>query len=129
MINLARLEVAAGDLDTAAGYADDVVTALRGTPPSSMHANAGVLAAQVRLRQGRPDEGIPHAEWALAVNRQIANRQGEAISLLVLAQCCRAMGQRAEAEEHAQACLALNELMGDVRGVERAQWLLDHLPE
>lgn len=128
LINLARLEVAAGALATAAGYADEVITTLRETPPSGLHANAEVLAAQVRLRQNRPDEGIPHAEWALAVNRQIANRKGEAISLLVLAQCSREAGRRAEAEKHARACLALNESMGDARGAERAQWLLDHLP-
>jgi len=102
---------------------------LRGTPPSGLHANAGVLAAQVRLRQGRPDEGIPQAERALAVNRQIANRRGEAISLLVLAQCCRAADRRAEAEEHARACLALNQSMGDARGAEKAQWLLDRLAD
>jgi len=89
LINLARLEVADGEMDTAADYADEVIATLRGTPPSGLHANAEVLTAQVRLRQGRPDEGIPHAERALAVNRQIGNRQGEAISLLVLAQCCR----------------------------------------
>ena len=128
LINLARLEVAAGDLATAAGFADEVIMILRETPPSGLHANAEVLAAQVRLRQNRPDEGIPHAEWALAVNRQIANRKGEAISLLVLAQCCREVGRRTEAEKHAQACLALNESMGDARGAERAQWLLDNLP-
>ncbi|SDO66490.1 Tetratricopeptide repeat-containing protein [Nakamurella panacisegetis] len=128
LINLARLEIAADDLPTAAGYADEVVLTLRGTPPSSLHANAGVLAAQVRLRQSRPEEGIPQAEWALAVNRQIANKNGEAISLLLLAQCCRAAGRRTEAEEHARACLALNESMENARGAEKAKWLLDRLP-
>jgi tetratricopeptide (TPR) repeat protein len=129
LINLARLEVANGELDTAAGYADEVIATLRGTPPSGLHANAEVLAAQVRLRQGRPDEGIPHAERALAVNRQIANRQGEAISLLVLAQCCREAGRRGEAEGYAQACLVLNQSMGDDGGEGKAQWLLDNLPD
>lgn len=129
LINLARLEVADGRLDTAAGYADGVIATLRGTPPSGLHANADVLVAQVRLRQGRPDEAIPHAERALAVNRQIANRRGEAISLLVLAQCCREAGQRGNAERHARACLALNQSMGDEGGAEKAQWLLDNLPD
>jgi tetratricopeptide (TPR) repeat protein len=129
LINLARLEVAEGELDTAAGYADEVITTLRGTPPSGLHANAEVLVAQVRLRQSRPDEGIPHAERALAVDRQIANRQGEAISLLVLAQCCREAGRRGEAEGHARACLALNQSMGDEGGAKKAQWLLDNLPD
>jgi tetratricopeptide (TPR) repeat protein len=129
LINLARLEVADGELDTAAGYAEGVIATLSGTPPSGLHANAEVLVAQVRLRQGRPDEGIPHAERALAIDRQIANRQGEAISLLVLAQCCREDGRLGEAEGHARACLALNKSMGDQGGAEKAQWLLDNLPD
>lgn len=129
LINLARLEVAADDLTTAAEYAEEVIIVLRETPPSGVRANAEVLMAQVRLRQNRPEEGIPHAEWALAMNRQIANRQGEAISLLVLAQCCREAGRRTEAEAHGRACHALNESMGDARGAEKAQWFLDHLPD
>jgi tetratricopeptide (TPR) repeat protein len=129
LINLARLQVAADDLTTAAGYAEEVITVLRETPPSGVRANAEVLMAQVRLRQNRPDEGIRHAEWALAMNRQIANRQGEAISLLVLAQCCREVGRRTEAEAHGRACRELNESMGDARGAEKAQWFLDHLPD
>jgi tetratricopeptide (TPR) repeat protein len=129
LINLARLEVAADHLATATEHAEEVITTLRETPPSGVRANAEVLMAQVRLRQGHPEEGIPHAEWALAMNRQMSNRHGEAISLLVLAQCCRETGRRTDAEEHARACLALNESMGDTRGAERAQWLLDHLPD
>jgi tetratricopeptide (TPR) repeat protein len=129
LINLARLEVADGALDTAADYADEVIATLRGSPPSGLHANAKVLVAQVRLRQGRADEGIPHAEAALAVDRQIGNKQGEAISLLVLAQCCREAGRRAEAEGHARACLALNQSIGDEAGAKKAQWFLENLPE
>jgi tetratricopeptide (TPR) repeat protein len=34
LINLARLEVRAHELDTAAAYADEVITTLRGTPPT-----------------------------------------------------------------------------------------------
>lgn len=129
LINLARLEVADGELDIAAGYADEVIVILRGTPPSGLHANAEVLVAQVRLRQGRSSEGIPHAERALAVNHQIANRQGEAISMLVLAQCCREAGRLDEAEKYARACLALNESMGNSGGMKKAQWLLDKLTD
>jgi tetratricopeptide (TPR) repeat protein len=129
LVNLARLEVGAGDLETAAGYADEVVATLRGTPPTALHANAEVLAAQVRLRQGGPADGVPYAERALSLNRQIGNRRGEAISLLLLAQCCRAIGRRGEAEEHARACLKLNNSMGNELGAQRAQWILDRLAE
>lgn len=129
LINLARLEVADGDLVTAANYADEVNRTLRGSPPSGLHANGEVLVAQVRLREGRPNEGIPHAERAVAVNRQIANRQGEAIALLVLAQCCREAGRRGEAEAHGRACLALNESMGDKGGARKARWLLDSVSD
>jgi tetratricopeptide (TPR) repeat protein len=128
LINLARLEVADDHLETAAGYADEVIATLRGTPPSGLHANAEALMAQVRLRQSRPEEGILYAERALALNRQIGNRRGEAISLLVLAQCCREAGRRGDAQVHAQACLEVNRSMGDKQGVEKAQWLLDHMP-
>lgn len=129
LINLARIEVAVGELAAAAEHADEAVETLRGTPPSALRANGELLAAQVRLRQGRPREGISHAEWALAMNRQIANRRGEAISLLVLAQCCREVGDLADAERHAQACLAANESMGNTGGAGKAQWILDQLSE
>ncbi|MGL5827934.1 MAG: tetratricopeptide repeat protein [Nocardioides sp.] len=128
LINLARLEVAAGQLEAATNYAVEVIATLRGTPPSGLHANAETLMAQIRLRQSRPQEAISCAERALAVNRQIGNRRGEAISLLVLAQCCREAGRLGEAEAHARACLEVNRSMGDEQGVEKAQWLLDHLP-
>jgi Tetratricopeptide repeat len=86
-----------------------------------------VLAAQVSLRQGLPDEGVPYAERALSLNRQIASRRGEAISLLLLAQCYRAAGREREAAEHARACLDVNNAMGNGEGARRAQWLLDQL--
>lgn len=129
LVNLARLEVRAGDLETAASYADEVAATLRGTPPTALHANAEVLAAQVRLRQGRPGEGVPHAERALSLNRQIASRHGEAISLLLLAQCCRAAGRRGEAKEYARACHRVNKSMGNEKGAQRAQWILDQQME
>ncbi|GAA3952764.1 hypothetical protein GCM10023085_39080 [Actinomadura viridis] len=129
LVNLARLEVRVGNLETAASYADEVVMNLRGTPPTALHANAEVLAAQVLLRQGRPDEGMPHAERALSLNRQIASRRGEAISLLLLAQCCRAAGRGREAEEYARACLEVNRAMGNEKGEQRAQWIIDQLDQ
>ncbi|SDB93284.1 Tetratricopeptide repeat-containing protein [Raineyella antarctica] len=129
LVNLARLEIGAGDLETAARYADEVISTLRLTPPTALHANAEVLAAQVLLRQGRPEEGIPHAQKALALNQQIANRHGQAISSLVLAQCCRAAGRKPEAEEHARACLDVNKSIEDEVGMQKAQWVLDQLAE
>jgi tetratricopeptide (TPR) repeat protein len=129
LVNLARLEVRDGNLETAAAFADEVVAALRGTPPTALHANAEVLVAQVRLRQGRPDEGLPHAERALSLNQQIASRHGEAISLLLLAQCCRAAGRAGDAGDHARACLEVNRSMGNGEGARRAQWILDQLAE
>lgn len=129
LVNLARLEVAASDLETAARHADEVIATLRGTPPSALHANAEVLLAQMRLREGRPDDGLPYAERALSLNRQIGSRRGEAISLYLLAQCCRAASRLREAEGYARACVELNLSMGNEYGVQRAQWILDHLSE
>jgi hypothetical protein len=99
------------------------------TPSTALHANAFVLGAQVAIRQGRPEDGIPYAERALSLNRQIASRRGEAISQLLLAQCCRAAGMTTEAGEHALACLQVNQSMGDEVGAKRAQWILDQLSE
>lgn len=126
-VNLARLEVAAGDLATAAQYADEVVETLRRTPPTSLRANAEALAAQVRLRIGEPSQAIPFAERSLSLNKQLANRNGEAKALLVLAQCCRADNRTEEARRHAQACLELNTDMKNDSGAQRAQWLLSQL--
>jgi tetratricopeptide (TPR) repeat protein len=129
LVNLARLEVGSGNLRTAAAYADEVLITLRGTPPTALHANAEVLAAQVRLRQGLANDGLPYAERSLSLNRQIASRRGEAISLLLLAQCCRAAGRQSEAVEHAHACLEVNRAMGNEEGAQRAQWLLGELAD
>jgi len=129
LVNLARLEIRAEDLKTAATHADEVIASLRGSPPTALHANAEVLAAQVRLRQDQADEGARHAERALSLNRQFASRHGEAISLLVLAQCCRAAGRAREARDHALECLEVNKSMGNEAGADRAQWILDRLME
>jgi hypothetical protein len=72
---------------------------------------------------------VPHAERALSLNQQIASRRGEAISLLLLAQCCRAAGRSREASEHARACLEVNRSMENEEGAQRAQWILDQLEE
>ncbi|WP_420122379.1 tetratricopeptide repeat protein [Nakamurella sp.] len=127
LINLARLEVRATNLDTAASYVEEVRAILRATPPTTLHANGEVLAAQVSLRQGKPDQGVPYAAKALSINRQIASRRGEAISLLLLAQCCRAASRSAEAIEYARACLDINQSMGNQEGARRAQWILDQI--
>lgn len=126
LVNLARLEVAADHLSLAAQYAEEAVVLLRDSPSSGLHANAAVLLAQVRLRQGRPEESIPHGQRALAVNRQIANARGEAIALYVLAQCARAAGRQEESDDYARACLAQNVSIGNASGAQKAQWLLDN---
>ena len=102
---------------------------LRGSSPTALHADTELLVAQILLRQGQADEGVPHAERALSVSRQIASRRGEAMALLVLAQCCRSAARRAEATEYASACLEVNRSMGDEEGAKRAQWILDQLAE
>jgi tetratricopeptide (TPR) repeat protein len=124
LVNLARLEMADGELDNAAGHAEEALGILRGSAPTGLHANAEVLLAQVRLRQERPEDGIRHTQRAVAINRQIANRNGEAISLFVLAQCYQAADRHGEAEDNAHACLALNLDLGDETGAEKASTLL-----
>lgn len=127
LINLARLEVKSGQLNTAAMYADEIVTTLKGFAPTSLHANAEALVAQVRIRQGRGAEGLPHASRSLTLNQQIANKLGEAISLRLLAQCYREDGQLEEARLYATKSLDMNNSIGDHRGAAQAQWILDDL--
>lgn len=127
LINLARLEVAEGELGTAVEYANQVIETLRLSPTTGLHGNAHVLIAQLQLRQGRPADGIPKGKAALAANRQTGNKPGEAISLLVLGQCCRAAGYFDEARSYLLDCVEVNESMGNIAGVEKARWQLDRL--
>ncbi|MFI5843917.1 tetratricopeptide repeat protein [Catenuloplanes sp. NPDC051500] len=127
LVNLARLEVRARNLQVAAEYADEAIMTLRALPPTALHANAEVLGAQVRLREGRPSEGVSFGERAISLNRQLGNRRGEAIALKVVAQCYRASGRNGEAQSFARACVELNESMGNERGVREARWILDNL--
>jgi tetratricopeptide (TPR) repeat protein len=129
LVNLARLEVRADNLMSAASYSDEALADLPGGAPTTLHANAELLAAQVRLRRGMPDQGVTYAERALALNQQTASRRGEAMSLLLLAQCCRAADRIDEARTYANACLEANRSMGDDNGVRRAQWILDQLSD
>lgn len=126
-INLARLEVRESNLAVAAQYADEVIAELRVIPPTALHANAELLVAQVRLRQGQFEDGISHAERALSLNEQISNIHGQAMSKLLLAQCCFAAGHLDEAREHALACIDLNK--GDEAGVRRGQKILEKIQE
>lgn len=127
LVNLARLAVAARDLPAALALADDANQHLEHSAPTALHANAATLSAQVRLRLGSASAGVPHAERALALNQQFANTRGEAIALLLLAQCFRAAGDDARAVDRARQCLELNRAMGNDDGAARAEWLLDQL--
>lgn len=129
LVNIGRLELYAGNLEVAADYAGEAVANLRGTPATALRANAEVLAAQVRIEQGRPDEGIVCAERALSLNRQIASRRGEAISLFVLAECCLAADKGCKAKEYASTCIELNRSMENEEGAQQAQRILSQLAE
>jgi tetratricopeptide (TPR) repeat protein len=127
LVNRARWHVAREDLVTARDLAEQALEILKGIPPVALHANAEVLRAQVLLRQGVAAEGLENIARAVAINRQIGNSRGEAIALLVSAQCHRALGDNAEAIDHAQQSLSINERIGDSVGVTRATWLIDQL--
>ena len=49
LVNLARLELIAGEPEIAGEYAGHVLKTLRGTPPTGLHANAEILMAQVQM--------------------------------------------------------------------------------
>jgi tetratricopeptide (TPR) repeat protein len=125
LINLARLAVEEHDLGEARTYSDEALSLLDGVAPTALHANAETLAAQLRLRQGAPAEGIGHATRARALNQQFGSANGEAIALLVLAQCYRAVGELVRAAASARSCLEINERIGNDGGRNRAQWQLN----
>lgn len=127
-INIARLEVGCENLEAAAKYADRAIELIRSEPAMNLHGNANVLLAQVRLRQGQGIDGISHGKAALAANRQVDNKRGEAISLLVLGQCYRSAGQIEDARRCLRECIEVNLAMGCVAGAERARWQLAQLP-
>lgn len=125
LINLARLAVEEHDLGQARAWSDEALSLLDSVAPTALHANAETLAAQLRLRQGVPGEGIDHATRARALNQQFGSANGEAIALLVLAQCYRALGDLERAAMSARDCLEINVRIGNERGRDRAQWQLD----
>lgn len=126
-VNLARLEVASGDIAAALAHAGSAQATLRGLPPSALQANVEVLCAQLSIRMDQHQAGVAHAERALAVNRQIANKRGEAISLLVLAQCYGGAGDAESARQYAIACMDVNIKMSNQYGIDQAKALLDQL--
>lgn len=127
LVNRARLHVAVDELKEALSLAERALTALKDHPPAGLHANAEVLRAQVLLRLGVGHEGLDNTARAIAINRQVGNSRGEAIALLVCAQCHRAAGENDRAIEDARAALTLNEKIGNGYGVRRAKWLIDEL--
>lgn len=128
-VNLARLAVAGKNLAAALVNAEKAESQLAYSAPTALHANAAVLMAQVQLRRGFPKQGLPYAQRALALNQQFANRRGEAIAMLLLAQCYRASNENALATKYAQECLAVNTSMANPAGAERARGLLRELGE
>lgn len=129
LVNLARLHVATDDLDSARDFAEEALSKLGKFPPSALLANAEILRAQVLLRLGSAVDALENTARAISINRQIGNARGEAISLLVSAQCLRASGDVPGAIADAEKALALNEAMGNTFGQGRARWLLDRLRE
>jgi tetratricopeptide (TPR) repeat protein len=127
LVNLARLDVAAQDMDAALNRADEALARLSEIPPSALHANAHVLRAQVLLRLGRPREAISDTHKAISLNEQFGNTRGAAIAHYVAAQCYRAAGDNGEASGHAGQSMTLNDSMGNASGRDKARWILDQL--
>lgn len=127
LVNLIRLTAGQGDLVSAQSYSEALLDTLARTSPSALHANAWTAIAQLRLRQGEAAEGIEFAAQALSLNEQTQNMSGVAKSLLVLAQCSRAVGLYGDARVYAERCVEVNNAMGNAKGAELAQWQLDRL--
>lgn len=127
LLNLARIELYDGNLELADKLANEVMAYLEREPPTAMYANSYVLGAQVRLAQGRAIEATTYAKKALDVNRRLANRIGEAISLYLLSQCHRDSGMKEDAIKVADECLSLNTSMNNEHGMRQAKEIIDQL--
>lgn len=125
LVNLARLAVAEDELGAAWSHCDEGMNILAGSPSSSLHANLEVLASQIKLRQNLPEKALQHALNSRILNQQFGNTNGEAISLLLIAQCHRALRQFNLAVEAGKECLVINEENGNAYGAEQAQWQID----
>jgi tetratricopeptide (TPR) repeat protein len=127
LVNLARIDVATRDTETALERADAALARLGEVPPTALHANAQVLRAQVLIRLGRAKEAIGNTLTAISLNKQFGNRHGEAIAHYVAAQCYKAAGEIGEARRHAEESMMINDSMGDTSGRDKARWILDQL--
>ena len=127
LVNLARLDVAAKDMDAALDRADAALARLGEVPPSALHANAHVLRAQVLIRLGKAEEAISNTIKAISLNEQFGNLRGAAIANYVAAQCYKAAGDIGEARRHAEKSMVLNDSMGNASGRDKARWILDQL--
>jgi len=128
LVNLLRSKVRERDLEAADSFATSLLELLHGTPPSELHANAWTAVGQLRLRQGRAEEGIPLVRQALSLNEQTGSTSGVARSLQILTQCHRAIGDFEAARAYALRCVEVNESMGNNWGVEQARWQLSQIP-
>lgn len=128
LVNLVRLKVRQGEKEVANTYADEMLNILEGTTPSALHANVWTAVAQLRLRQGVPDEGIPFGLQALRLNEQMGSTSGIAKSLLVLTQCARAAGHFDDSREYGERCIEVNESMDNEQGASLARWQMEQLP-
>lgn len=127
LVNIARMHVRKNELDASRECAANALLKLSGFPPTALHANAEVLAAQVLLRMNRAGEALGNIFRAIAINQQIGYSRGEAICLLVSAQCHRATGDLTRALEHAEMALAKNEQIGDMQGAKQARWQIEQM--
>lgn len=127
LINLARIDIAKGDLVGARGKANKAQEYLYAASSPSLSANAFVLLAQLDLREGEFLRGVESAKRAIQLNEQTENRKGQAISQMLLAQCLKASGDVSAARKAAQTCLDLNKSLEYTLGQERANKLLDSL--
>ncbi len=128
LINMARAEVALQNLDEAHGLAREAEQLLTGDLPS-LRANCAVLLAQISIRQSDATSALSHAERARAINRNTGNQRGEAISLRLMAQAARSLGNSADERTWAQQCLELNQGIRDAKGEEKAAWLVQRAEE
>ncbi|MGF0115461.1 tetratricopeptide repeat protein [Promicromonospora sp. Marseille-Q5078] len=111
-VNLARNDVARGEMQSAAEHARTALEQIRPLPPSALHANVYLLQAQMSIREDDAQSSIGWARKSAALNAQFGNDYGSAMAENLLSQALARGGFDEESKAHARKSLAMNEEMG-----------------
>ena len=122
-LNLARLLRQDGDLDGALATAQAALAAADESEDDLLKANAAAAVGEYHFLIGNYDDARAFTAASLETNARLRNSDGESISTLQLGRIELATGDLPSAQEHADACYAINLRSGNVEGLVIAEHL------